>query len=120
MWYSEFPPVLAWPGEDPRQQTGKRAFLSSPCRGSRCSGSRGVAGESVAALPVQHTSESARLESCSMLTFLTSLWRDDSGQDLAEYALLLALIALVAIAAITLVGTDVKGVFQDIADALPG
>lgn len=55
-----------------------------------------------------------------MLTFLKSLWRDDSGQDLAEYALLLALIALVAIAAITLVGTDVKGVFQDIADALPG
>ena len=55
-----------------------------------------------------------------MLTFLKLLWRDDSGQDLAEYALLLALIALVAIAAITLVGTDVKAVFEAIAAELPG
>jgi len=37
--------------------------------------------------------------------------RDDSGQDLLEYALLVALIALVAVGAITTVGTTIQGVF---------
>ena len=31
----------------------------------------------------------------SMKNFLTTLWTDDSGQDMAEYALLLVLIAVV-------------------------
>jgi pilus assembly protein Flp/PilA len=53
-----------------------------------------------------------------MLTFLEALWRDDSGQDLAEYALLIALIALVAIVAVTLLGTNIAAIFNDIAGQL--
>jgi Flp pilus assembly pilin Flp len=34
--------------------------------------------------------------------FLRSFWNDDSGQDMAEYALLLALIALVLVVSINL------------------
>jgi pilus assembly protein Flp/PilA len=37
--------------------------------------------------------------------------RDDSGQDLLEYALLVALIALVAVGAVTTVGTTINTVF---------
>jgi pilus assembly protein Flp/PilA len=37
--------------------------------------------------------------------------RDESGQDLLEYALLVALIALVAIGAVTTVGSTIQGVF---------
>lgn len=56
-----------------------------------------------------------------MLTTLAkALWTDDSGQDLAEYALLIALIAIVVIAAVTLLGTKIQGVFNSIAAALPG
>lgn len=47
-------------------------------------------------------------------------WKDDSGQDLAEYALLIALIALVVIAAVTLLGTNIQTVFNNIANALTG
>jgi pilus assembly protein Flp/PilA len=46
------------------------------------------------------------------------LRRNDSGQDLLEYALLVALIALVAIGAITTTGQGVSTVFQDISDQL--
>ena len=54
-----------------------------------------------------------------MLTFLKSLWRDDAGQDLAEYALLLALIALIVIVTLKPVGDKVAAVFNNIAAALP-
>ncbi len=36
---------------------------------------------------------------------------DDSGQDLLEYALLVALIALVAVGGVTAVGTTINTVF---------
>jgi pilus assembly protein Flp/PilA len=35
-----------------------------------------------------------------MQNFLSTLWNDESGQDLAEYALLLALIAIAVVGAI--------------------
>ena len=48
-----------------------------------------------------------------------SFWRDEDGQDLLEYALLVALIALVAIVAVTAAGVKVKDIFQAIADRIP-
>ena len=42
----------------------------------------------------------------------------DEGQDLLEYALLVALIALVAVGAITLAGTNVNVIFGKIAAQL--
>ena len=56
----------------------------------------------------------------SLLNQLRSFAKDDSGQDLLEYALLVALIALVAIAAVTAAGGSVKTIFQTIADKLGG
>jgi pilus assembly protein Flp/PilA len=53
-----------------------------------------------------------------MLTLWKLLYNDESGQDLAEYALLIALIAIVVIAAVTLLGGNIQTVFQNIADAL--
>ena len=50
----------------------------------------------------------------ALLTFV----RNEDGQDLLEYALLVALIALVAIAAVTAAGGSVKTIFQSIADKL--
>jgi pilus assembly protein Flp/PilA len=49
---------------------------------------------------------------------LRALRRDDSGQDLLEYALLVALIALVCVAVITSTGSGVQNIFQRISDAL--
>lgn len=46
--------------------------------------------------------------------------RAEDGQDLAEYGLLLLLIAVVVIAAVTLVGTQISTLFQSIANSWPG
>ena len=54
----------------------------------------------------------------SIITRLHSMVNREEGQDLLEYALLVALIALVAVAAITLTGTNVNAIFVRIAAAL--
>ena len=41
--------------------------------------------------------------------------RDERGQGLAEYALILALIAVVVIAAVTLLGTNINSILSTIA-----
>ena len=46
------------------------------------------------------------------------LVRRDDGQDLLEYALLVALIALVAVGAVTAAGTSVSDIFTKIAGSL--
>ena len=40
--------------------------------------------------------------------------RDERGQDLIEYALLVGLVALVAVSAVTQVGTTIKDVFWNV------
>jgi pilus assembly protein Flp/PilA len=49
-----------------------------------------------------------------------SFRRDEDGQDLLEYALLVALIAIVAVAGVTLAGKEVDAIFKDIVGKLPG
>ena len=44
--------------------------------------------------------------------------RDERGQGLAEYALILALIAVVVIAAVTLLGTQIDAILSQIANAI--
>jgi len=46
------------------------------------------------------------------------LMRDDSRQDLLEYALLVALIALVCVGVITSTGSGVQQIFSNISGAL--
>lgn len=42
----------------------------------------------------------------------------DEGQDLAEYALLIGLIALVVFAAVAILGTNISSLFQNLADTV--
>ncbi len=53
-----------------------------------------------------------------LITTLRSFTRRDEGQDLLEYALLVALIALVCVVAITAAGANVNTIFTKIAAAL--
>jgi Flp pilus assembly pilin Flp len=52
------------------------------------------------------------------MTRLKALRRNDSGQDILEYALLVALIALVAVGAVTATGTKVSSIFTAISGKL--
>ena len=54
----------------------------------------------------------------NLLNIVRSLVRQEEGQDLLEYALLVALIALVAVAAVTAAGVSVNTIFTNIAAAL--
>ena len=54
-----------------------------------------------------------------MVNFFSSLiTRDEDGQGLAEYALILALIAIIAIAALVLLGEQISSILQEIANAI--
>jgi pilus assembly protein Flp/PilA len=55
-----------------------------------------------------------------LVAFVKNLHRNEEGQDLLEYALLVALIALVAIAAVTAAGQSVDAIFTAIAGQLAG
>ncbi len=51
--------------------------------------------------------------------FIDSIRRKDEGQDLLEYALLIALIALVAVGGVMAAGVRVNDIFTAIAAAIP-
>ena len=53
-----------------------------------------------------------------MNRFARSLAADESGQTLAEYALILMLVALLTIAALTTIGTTLVGFLTDIATGI--
>ena len=54
-----------------------------------------------------------------MIQYLVSLIdRDDRGQGLAEYALILALIAVLAIAAVTFLGGQINTILSNVAKSI--
>jgi pilus assembly protein Flp/PilA len=55
-----------------------------------------------------------------MILKLFALYKDEQGQALAEYGLILGLIAVVAIAAMTLLGAAITGQLSGLSGALGG
>ncbi len=53
-----------------------------------------------------------------MKKFMNWLKNEESGQGMVEYGLILALIAVVVIGALTLLGGNVKGIFNNAAGKL--
>ncbi|HSB74666.1 MAG TPA: hypothetical protein VLC12_03400 [Terriglobales bacterium] len=51
---------------------------------------------------------------------LKSLWMDDSGQDIAEYAVMLAVILVIVVGTIRLIGSQANNVFSETASAIGG
>jgi Flp pilus assembly pilin Flp len=53
------------------------------------------------------------------MTDLTNLvWRDEEGQDIAEYAVMLAVILVIVIGTIRLIGTNANNVFSSVASGI--
>jgi pilus assembly protein Flp/PilA len=53
-----------------------------------------------------------------MKNFMVRLWKEEEGQDLTEYALLLVLIALAAITVMGTLGSAINNVFSAAASKL--
>jgi Flp pilus assembly pilin Flp len=49
-----------------------------------------------------------------MSEMLKKLWLDDGGQDVPEYALMLALILVIVITTVTAIGTDANTIFTNV------
>jgi len=54
----------------------------------------------------------------SLQAIVGSLRRDEEGQGLAEYALILALIAIVAIIALIFLGNQVSAILSDVGNSV--
>jgi Flp pilus assembly pilin Flp len=54
----------------------------------------------------------------SMINCLVKLWTDEIGQDIAEYAVLLAVILVLVVGTIRLVGTNANNVFSSVASSV--
>jgi Flp pilus assembly pilin Flp len=46
------------------------------------------------------------------------LWRDDEGQDIAEYAVMLAVILVLVVGTVRLVGSNANNAFSSVASSL--
>ncbi len=53
-----------------------------------------------------------------IVEYVRSFVRREAGQDLAEYALILALVAIAAIVALTTLGGSISNILTSISDAL--
>jgi Flp pilus assembly pilin Flp len=49
---------------------------------------------------------------------LINLWREDEGQDIAEYAVMLAVILVLVVGTIRLIGSNANNVFSSAASSI--
>jgi Flp pilus assembly pilin Flp len=50
--------------------------------------------------------------------FTRKMWPDESGQDIAEYAVMLAVILVLVVGTIRLVGTNANNAFSSVASSI--
>ena len=53
-----------------------------------------------------------------MRQFLRKLWSTDEGQDIAEYAVMLAVILVIVVGTIRLIGSNANSVFSNVASSI--
>jgi Flp pilus assembly pilin Flp len=46
------------------------------------------------------------------------LWNDEKGQDIAEYAVMLAVILVIVVGTVRLIGTNANNVFSSVSSAI--
>jgi Flp pilus assembly pilin Flp len=53
-----------------------------------------------------------------MLHLVRNLWADEQGQDIAEYAVMLAVILVLVIGTVRLIGSNANNVFSQVASSV--
>ncbi len=53
-----------------------------------------------------------------MSSLIHKLWRDEQGQDIAEYAVMLAVILVIVVGTVRLIGANSNNVFSQVGSAL--
>ena len=52
------------------------------------------------------------------MNLVRKLWREDQGQDIAEYAVMLAVILVLVVGTVRLIGTQSNTVFSQVASSI--
>jgi Flp pilus assembly pilin Flp len=58
------------------------------------------------------------LQGVEMKDVLFGLWREEQGQDIAEYAVMLAVILVIVVGTIRLIGTNANTIFSSVASSI--
>jgi Flp pilus assembly pilin Flp len=53
-----------------------------------------------------------------MSNLLRMLWRGEEGQDIAEYAVMLAVILVIVVGTVRLIGSNANNVFSSVASSI--
>jgi Flp pilus assembly pilin Flp len=53
-----------------------------------------------------------------MFNLVKRLWYDDSGQDIAEYAVMLAVILVLVVGTVRLIGSNANTAFSEVASSV--
>ena len=53
-----------------------------------------------------------------MVQFFRNIWQDEQGQDIAEYAVMLAVILVIVVGTVRLVGSNANNVFSNVASSI--
>jgi Flp pilus assembly pilin Flp len=53
-----------------------------------------------------------------MREFVQRLWSEDAGQDIAEYAVMLAVILVLVVGTIRLIGSNANNAFSNVASSI--
>ncbi len=53
-----------------------------------------------------------------MLKSLRKLWSDEAGQDIAEYAVMLAVILVIVVGTLRLIGSNANNAFSTVASSI--
>lgn len=67
-------------------------------------------------LPLKGTDNHPEGEKMSKL--IRKLWRDEAGQDIAEYAVMLAVILVLVVGTVRLIGSSANNAFSNVASSL--
>jgi Flp pilus assembly pilin Flp len=74
-------------------------------------------------LPAFLKEKRLRIRSCNykdryMFSLLSRLWFEDHGQDIAEYAVMLAVILVIVVGTLRLIGSNANNAFSSVASSL--
>jgi Flp pilus assembly pilin Flp len=62
--------------------------------------------------------DASRLMGATVIKTIQQLWADESGQDVAEYAVMLAVILVIVIGTVRLIGGNANNVFSQVGSSM--
>jgi Flp pilus assembly pilin Flp len=67
---------------------------------------------------LEHFFSCSLVEGAFVIQVIRQLWKDDSGQDIAEYAVMLAVILVIVVGTVRLIGSNANNVFSQVGSSI--